>query len=493
VAILSALFDNNVANFQEAFGVQDTTSPEMTAVIQECFDLYFGDNDREFEDDCQRLPVIIVNKIAKTMFAEYEAAYKASTKKSFCVDVLEELNAVKRQTVQYMLMGGECLLKPVIENEKITFMPIRRDCFIPLGRDTKGRITAVGTAEFSTYDEYFFTLLEKRSVEDGKLIIESKLFYSREAHTLGVNVPLATLERYAGLEPRIELPINNVGLIYLKTPILNDVDGSNDGVAIFEPARKLIHNINRNEKQLSDEFDLLQARIVVSADMLKTINSNGEKTLVDKVFTGLDDNPEDVGIHPFSPAFREMSYLNRKTEYLRNIESLIGLKRGLLANVQEEDKTATEITDSKGEYNLTIIDFQTVWTEAVKEACVLAGELGKIYNVSGAEEIDPSQISCDYGDGVLYNRDKAWAELLTMVQIGLLKPELALAWYYELPHETDADLEAIRKQYMPEMEQLIQEGAGEQESEEGAGFNDNEGGESIEDEEIEEETEEVEQ
>ena len=449
MAILSALFNQNVTDYQQAYQVKDITSEEMKDAIKDCFDLYFSEEDEDTEDDAQRLPVVIVNKIQKTMFAEYEAQYEAENDDEFADAILDELNAVKQKATQYMLIGGECLLKPIIEEDAITWLPIRRDCFIPLGRNAKGDITSVGTAEFTIMDEYFYTLLEKRSVKDGKLTIENKLFQSKKSDTLGAEISLKTLAKYEDLEAKIELPINNIGLVTMKTPILNDVDGSNDGVAVFEPARKLIRNINRNERQFDDEFDLLQARIVVSADMLK-----GGTQLQDKVFTGLDDNPEDVGIHPFSPPFREGSYLNRKREYLRNVETLIGLKRGLLADVQEEERTATEITDSKGEYNLTIIDFQAVWTEAVKEACVLAAELGEIYHISGAHEIDPQKISIDYGDGVLYNRDKQWAELLTMVQMGLLKPELALAWYYELPHDTPEDLENIRENYMPQMEQM---------------------------------------
>ena len=36
-----------------------------------------------------------------------------------------------------------------------------------------------------------------------------------------------------------------------------------------------------------------------------------------------------------------------------------------------------------------------------------------------------------------------------MVASGLLRPEIALAWYYDLPAETEADLQAVREKYMP--------------------------------------------
>lgn len=89
-------------------------------------------------------------------------------------------------------------------------------------------------------------------------------------------------------------------------------------------------NINRNEAQLNREFENGRSRIVASADLLRT-GSDGKKRLTDDLFVGLDDDPDAVGMTIFSPALREQSFLARKTEYLRNVESLIGLKRGLLS------------------------------------------------------------------------------------------------------------------------------------------------------------------
>ena len=36
-----------------------------------------------------------------------------------------------------------------------------------------------------------------------------------------------------------------------------------------------------------------------------------------------------------------------------------------------------------------------------------------------------------------------------MVASGLLRPEIALAWYYDQPDETQPDKQAVREKYMP--------------------------------------------
>lgn len=46
---------------------------------------------------------------------------------------------------------------------------------------------------------------------------------------------------------------------------------------------------------------------------------------------------------------------------------------------------------------------------------------------------------------------------MQMVQYEMLRPEIALAWKYDLPWETPEDLAAIRAKYMPELEDIARE------------------------------------
>ena len=183
-------------------------------------------------------------------------------------------------------------------------------------------------------------------------------------------------------------------------------------------------------------------------------DSNGNRHFSDHIFVGVDDSPENVGVTIFSPELRDQSFLNRKREYLRNVESIIGIKRGLLSEVEAEERTATEVTSSEGDYNLTIIDLQEVWTRAVKDTVNLCCILGRLYHVPGAKEVNEDEITIDWGNGVLFDEEKTWADYLDMVSRGLLKPEIALGWKFGMPTETEADLAAIRKKYMPELQQL---------------------------------------
>ena len=100
------------------------------------------------------------------------------------------------------------------------------------------------------------------------------------------------------------------------------------------------------------------------------------------------------------------------------------------------------------DYDLTIRDLQAMWESAAREALALCGALGSLYGLTEPDAA-PGVLAIDWGDGVLYDRSRVWAEQRELVADGLLRPELALAWYYGLPHETEADLRRIRERFMP--------------------------------------------
>lgn len=454
MSIFSALFDNKTYNFEQAFGVKDLTTSDMKEAIRDWYALYYTARPTKEEDPCQRLPVAIVNKLTKTAFSEY----KATSEHEYAAAVLEALDRSRKKAMQQALIGGECFLKPVFTGAGMCFGVVERRSFLVLGRNARGETADVGTAERTTHGKLHYTLLERRTIDEGGyLTIQSKLYRSTTADILGTEVPLSALEQYAALEPvnTLPVPIWSLGLIPVKTPMENCVDGSADCVSVYAPASGLIHNINRNEAQINGEFERGQSRIIASADMVELDPDGARRRLVDDVFTAIDESPDDVGITIFSPALREQSFLSRKGEYLRNVESVIGLKRGILSEVEAAQRTATEVTSSAGDYNLTIIDFQQMWEKAAREAVRVCEALGRMYQAYSGPAIDPERdIAIDWGNGVLYDEDKAWADYMAMVAAGMIRPEIALAWKFNIPWETPEELAKIREKYMPELDAL---------------------------------------
>lgn len=435
-----------IYSYEEAFGSADQTSREMRKAIDLWFRLYYGASGAERGDACQRVAFTVVNKLVRTVFGEYQA----TSQERFVQEILNSLCRKARQAMELSMIGGCCYIKPCPGKAGFSFVLIPRNNVLIFSRDADGRPTDMGTVERITYGKYYYTLLERRTVDaGGYLTIENKLYRSMNGQNIGTPVPLAACPEYEALPEMYcyEKPIGSVGLVELKTPMLNCVDGSSDGVSVYAPATGLIANIDENEAQLREEFLRGESRIIASRDLLRG-DGNGSLALEDHLFVGLDDDPEQVGITIFSPQLRQQSYLERKQEYLRNVESVIGLKRGMLSDANVEDRTATEIASSAGDYNLTVLDFQRLWDQALVETVALCCILAELYGLGTPPQ--NRQISVDWGNGILYDEDQTWENYLKMVAQGLLKPEIALGWRFNMPTETEADLRTIRQRLMPE-------------------------------------------
>lgn len=440
---------NKAGTYQMAFQAQDITSDVMKAAIKDWFRLYYLREPTKDEDPCQQIPHTIVRKLTKTTFSEYAA----TSKDAFAAQILNALWKKRKAAMQQALIGGEALLKPVPTKDGFRFNVIKRINVLVFGRDEEGIPTDIGTVETTAQGRFYYTLLERRTVDEGGyLTVKCTLYRSYNNGDLGQQVPLNTLPRYANIPDvyTFPQPVGSVGLIPVRVPVENCVDGSEEAVSVYAAAVGLIHNINRNEAQLNGEFERGKSKIIAPGDFLKK-GKDGSAALQDDIFVGINEDPTDVGITIFSPALREASYLARKQDCLRSVENMIGLKRGLLSEVEAVERTAKEITSSEGDYSLTITDFQDMWESAVREAMRVCGILGQMYSISGAHEVAEEQVIIAWGNGVLYDEEKTRVQMLGEVQAGLLQPERYLGHVYNLPCDTSAQRAKIRKDYMPEV------------------------------------------
>ena len=433
----------NIYSYQEAFGASDKTSRAMRRAIQKWFSMYYQQETGKTSDPCQRIAYTVVNKLTKAVFSEYSALCEDPVLAGW----LQPLQQKQRQAMQLVLTGGECYIKPCPSGTGFSYTLIPRDHVLVFARDYEGVPTDIGLTEHSAFGKFYYTLLERRTVDaNGVLTISYKLYRSGNSENLGTEVALSEHPAYRHLTKSWRCQVGSVGMVRVKTPMVNCVDGSADGVAVFAPAAELIGVIDENEAQLRGEFQRGQSRIIVSRDLL-----DKEKNLTDNLFIGLDDDPQSVGVTIFAPNLREQSYLARKQEYLRNVESVVGLKRGTLSDANMDERTATEIAASQADYSLTVMDFQAMWEQAVKDTAALCALLAKIYAMEEAKDLT---VCLDWGNGVLYDEEKTWADYLQMVRDGLIAPEVALGWRFGMAAETPQQRKMIRDKYMPQGEKL---------------------------------------
>lgn len=428
----------NIYDYEAAFGAADKTTAAMRQARQEWKALYYGQPE-DGEDPCQRLAYTIVTKLTKAVFGEY----RGSAEDPAALAVVKALEQIHRESFASALVEGECYLKPVPVQGGFRMVPVSRSNMLVFAADSTGCPTDVGTVAWATGEDGYYTLLERRTVDGkGYLTIENRLFRSTSSDRLGQQVRLDACPEFAALSSRYTYPepVGSIGLARVKLPVVNCVDASPEGVSVYGAAAGLIRNIDQNEQQLSGEFQRGESRIIASRDLL------GSQGLQDHVFVGLDEDPESVGITVFSPQLRCDAFLARKQEYLRNVESVVGLRRGMLSDANVEERTATEIASSTADFNLTVLELQQMWEGAVQQVVKLCARLSGPYGLPAIRE---QTVSIDWGNGILYDELTQWEGYLQMVREGMLKPEIALGWRFGMAAESEEEQAAVRRRFMP--------------------------------------------
>ena len=88
-----------------------------------------------------------------------------------------------------------------------------------------------------------------------------------------------------------------------------------------------------------------------------------------------------------------------------------------------------------------------MWQQAQAQTLALCGKLAQLYQLPFPEDME---VTVDWGNSTLYDEDKIWEEYRQMVNQGLLAPEVALGWRFNLPAVTEAERQVIRERYMPQ-------------------------------------------
>ena len=188
---------HNVGAYQMAFQAMDITSLPMRHAIEDWYRLYYLQEATKEEDPCQQIPYTIVRKLVRATFSEYIA----TSKDAFASQILDALRYVDGEAMQQAFIGGESFLKPVPMKDGFRFTVGKRSNLLIFGRDAAGVPMDIGISETSVHDKFYYTLLERRTVDArGYLTIKNALYRSYTDTDLGQAVSLSDLPQYADLQ-----------------------------------------------------------------------------------------------------------------------------------------------------------------------------------------------------------------------------------------------------------------------------------------------------
>lgn len=394
-----------------------------------------------WEDDCHgqtlNLAAAISAEFARLITIEMKSEITGSARADWLNQQYQALLRVLRPQLEYGCALGGVVFKPYVQGGRIVPDCVPQGQFYPYAFDNE-RMT--GAIFFDQYRQggYIYTRLEQHQYSNGTHTIDSKAFVSRNEHTLGHDIALSDVPRWASIDPHIE--INGVDRPlygYFRVPLANQVDiRSPLGVSVFSRAIKNIKEADLQWARTLWEYEGGELAIDAAEDVLRLSSAaNGQRAYnlpkhQRRLFRRLNvaNGISDPSFYKvFNPTLRDGSLLNGLDAIKREIEFKCCLAYGTLSNPQSVDKTAEEIRASKQRSYATVCDLQTSAGTAIDDYIYAMDALATACRLAPAGKYE---LQHKWGDGVLEDAEKEQAIRLSEVTAGLSKKEEYLMWRY---------------------------------------------------------------
>lgn len=347
--------------------------------------------------------------------------------------------------MQNGLALGSLVLRPLGPDK---FEYITADKMIPISFDDDGKPNDIAFLSVKRVGEnnYYFRL-ERHYFTNGNLTIENNCYHSQSRSDIGQRCELENVPEWANIQPG---PIIYPGMTqmdfgYYQNPVENKIDESGCGVSIYESATGLIRKADRQAARLDWEYESGERAIHVDERALK--HSKGKTylpKLSNRLYRGLnlDDGKDKELFKEYSPQMRDEAYKRGLEECKREIEFSVGLAYGDLSDVQNVEKTATEVLASKTRKYNRVKAIQNNLEKCLQDFVESLAFYNGCY-MSGVE------FACKFKDSILTDEESERQQDRQDVSMGAMSLlEYRMKWYNE-------DEETARAK-LPEQNQVME-------------------------------------
>lgn len=368
----------------------------------------------------------ICREFADTVLVEMETSLSNETLNKLYLKSLLLLN----ENMQYGLGLGSFCLKPLPGGDAEF---VTADKFIPVQFGNNGvPIDIVFLTMKCIGESDYYTRLERHYFINGNLTIENKCYHSQSRNDIGQSCSIESVEEWAGINPG---PVTYPGMTrmdfgYYRNPLKNSVDGSFCGISIFDSARELIRKADIQGARFDWEYESGERAIHVDSRALNKDRITGRfgmAKLNKRLYRGLniEDGKDKELLKEYSPEMRDESFKRGLEEYKRQIEFSVGLAYGDLSNVQNVEKTATEIKSAKARKYNRVSAIQENLSRCLEDFAAGLAFYNKAY-FSGYE------FSCKFSDSILTDEETERQQDRNDVAMGVMAlAEYRAKWYNE--------------------------------------------------------------
>lgn len=338
---------------------------------------------------------------------------------------------------------GGFVPRPYFDGKSIRIAYSSAADFFPI-KTVDGHITEGVCSIVTQRGQYYYTMLEWHMVDASGLTVTSELYQSKDDGYIGKQVDLATDDMYPDVAPVVHIPNVFTALMpYIKPNIANNFDlNSPLGISIYANAIDVLKTLDTQFDSYNLEFALGKKKIIVPANMLKTvIDPNTGKTVRyfdanSSVYEGLNMDDTNGEAKP-----QEVLTTLRVTEHIDAINAtlnILAMKTGFSAGSfsfsgGQGVKTATEVVSENSKTFRTKNSHETVIEEGLKELIHDIFVLADVYGLYRAPADMETTINFD--DSVAETRDDNAKFYSGLVALGLYSKQRAIMKILDVPEE----------------------------------------------------------
>ena len=417
----------------------------MEDAIEDWLEIYY--DEPFWEQDCHgktlNLGASVASEFARLITIEFESEITGSERAEFLNKQYERLIDILRTKLEIGCACGGIVFKPYVKNGVILPDCITQDNFLPIAYDSE-QITGAVFIDQQIKNGFYFTRLEKQiyDYQTRTHIIESHFFVSESQSNFGEEVDPKNYDIWADYQPYVTIEnVDRPLFAFWRVPFANQIDKDSPlGVSVYSRAIKLLKEADLQWDRYLWEFKGGELAIHAGEEVLRKKASQNDTGWAgfkmpptsERLFRSFDVSSDDEGkafYNVYNPNLRDENYSRGLNEIKRQIEFNCSLAYGTLSNPNNVDKTAEEIKASKQRSYAAVKDMQTS-LESVLENYIYA--LDAITTVCHLAPAGDYEVSFNWGDGVLEDKDKEQAIQLQEVNSRIRKPTDYLKWRYGL-------------------------------------------------------------
>lgn len=297
-----------------------------------------------------------------------------------------------------------------------------------------------------------FVKIETHKWHNGSTTITSNAYVWNDGR-IGAKVPLATVTEWESISDE-PIEINNLTrpmFVYFKTPIKNNIDGSNVGVSIFANAIDQLEELDKVFSHMVWEGQAGEAKVFVAESMIPQKMVNGKpvndlSAADKKMYKVLDGGVEN---HLFEVATPNLRFEQYKVE----MDSTIALackNMGLDAKSFTVERsggavTATQVITDQNDTYTTVLNIQ----EKVLKPCLykVIDSIRALQSLYGFTDLllpeSNDDITVSFGDSIIIDEESE--KRMAMEEVGKgLRSKLSYIMEYRGMSEADAIVEIER-------------------------------------------------